>query len=170
MSNPRVRVLFLLLAFSTCPLKADEVVRSVQAKLAALGYYKAGVDGSPGSMTSAAIRRFQLARKLKVTGSLNQQTLQALGIKSTQNAPEYTKTDILLEGGPLAGMDANVKVEAIRKTQRLLAESGCYNGPQNGLSSRTLLNAIKEWQSQHGLPPTGRLDAQTIAKLGIAKP
>ncbi|MFM8715229.1 MAG: peptidoglycan-binding domain-containing protein [Spartobacteria bacterium] len=72
----------IFLVFGLCPLRADETVRAAQARLAVLGYYKARVDGSPGSVTSAAIRRFQLAEKLKVTGSLNQQTLDALGVKA----------------------------------------------------------------------------------------
>lgn len=163
----RVGWIFLVLILTSGTLSADETVRAAQARLAALGYYKARVDGSPGSITSAAIRRFQLAENLKVTGSLNQQTLDALGVKAPPPAPDYTKIGTLFEGGPLAGMDAASQVEAIRKAQRLLAESGLYAGPHNGLPNPTLTASIKEWQAAHGVPETGKLDARTLAGLGM---
>lgn len=161
------RWIFFLLILTVCPLGADETVRSAQARLADLGYYNARVDGSAGSITSAAIRRFQLAKNLKVTGSLNQQTLDALGVKAPPPAPEYTKISALFEGGPLAAMDSASQVETIRNAQRLLAESGFYAGPHDGLPNATLAASIKEWQSAHGLPQTGKLDARTLAGLGM---
>lgn len=167
MSNASVKIIFLLLILCATALRAEDVVRAAQTKLAALGYYKARVDGSSGSMTSAAIRRFQLAEKLKVTGSLNQQTLDALGVKTPPPAPEYSKISALFEGGPLSGKDSAAQVEAIRHTQRLLAESGFYAGPHNGLPSSTLTTAIKEWQIANGLRQTGKLDTQTLEGLGV---
>ena len=164
--HPCVRWIFLLLILTVSPLGADETVRAAQARLAGLGYYKARVDGSAGSITSAAIRRFQLAENLKVTGSLNQQTLDALGVKAPAPAPEYTKISAIFEGGPLATADSASQVEAIRNAQRLLAESGFYAGPHNGLPNATLTASIKEWQSAQNLPQTGKLDADTLAGLG----
>jgi peptidoglycan hydrolase-like protein with peptidoglycan-binding domain len=118
-------------------------------------------------MTSDAIRRYQLAEKLKVTGSLNQQTLDALGINAPPPAPVYSKINALFDGGPLSGKDSAAQVEAIRHTQRVLAESGFYAGPHNGLPSVTLTAAISEWQLTQALPETGKLDARTLAGLGI---
>jgi peptidoglycan hydrolase-like protein with peptidoglycan-binding domain len=167
MSHLRVKVVFLLLMLCVHSVEADQVIREAQGKLAALGYYKARVDGSPGSMTNAAIRRFQLAEQLKVTGSLNQQTLDALGIKAPPPAPEYSKINALFDGGPLSGKDSAAQVEAIRHAQRVLAESNFYAGPHNGLPSATLTTAIKEWQIAHGYAETGKLDAATLAGLGV---
>jgi peptidoglycan hydrolase-like protein with peptidoglycan-binding domain len=168
MSVNSVKFIFLLLILCAAPLQAEEVVRAAQAKLAALGYYKARVDGSSGSRTSAAIRRFQLAEKLKVTGSLNQQTLDALGVNKPPPAPEYSKISALFEGGPLSGKDSAAQVEASRHVQRLLAESGFYAGPHTGLPSATLTSSIREWQIANGLHQTGKLDARTLEGLGVA--
>jgi peptidoglycan hydrolase-like protein with peptidoglycan-binding domain len=167
MSRARMKIVFLLLVLCLRSLHADEVIREAQGKLAALGYYKSRVDGSPGSMTSAAIRRFQLATKLKVTGSLNQQTLDALGVQAPPPAPEYSKINALFDGGPLSGKDSAAQVEAIRQAQRVLAESGFYAGPHTGLPSATLTNAIKDWQIANGYSQTGKLDAATLAGLGF---
>lgn len=160
-------ILFLALLFQSPIARADDAVRAAQSKLAALGYYKGKVDGSPGSVTSAAIRRFQLAKSLKVTGVLNQQTLDALGVKSAPPVPEYKKISTLFEGGPLAGKDSASQVEAIRQTQRALADAGFYQGPQNGLPGAALANALKDWQASLNLPKSGKLDARTITALGI---
>jgi hypothetical protein len=111
----------------------------------------------------------QLAEKLKVTGSLNQQTLDALGINAPPPAPDYSKINALFDGGPLSGRDSTAQVEAVRHAQRVLAESGFYAGPHNGLPSATLTASIKEWQLAQGLPQTGKLDSRTLAGLGIVR-
>lgn len=167
MSNVPVKIVFLLLILSVSALRTDEVIREIQKKLAALGYYKARVDGSPGSMTSAAIRRFQLAENLKVTGILNQQTLDALGVSGTPPTPDYSKISTLFEGGPLSDKGSAAQVEVIRRAQRFLAESGLYAGPHDGLPNKALTNSIREWQSENGLKETGKLDARTLAGLGL---
>ena len=160
--------IFLFSLVLSTALQADETIRAAQSKLASLGFYHANVDGSLGSMTSAAIRRFQIAQKLKVTGSLNQQTLEALQVKAPPPVQDYKKISALFEGGALAGNDASTQVAAIRSIQRVLAVSGFYAGPHNGLPSSALTNAIREWQLANGLTQTGKLDARTLAGLGVA--
>ena len=148
-------------------VNAEDLVRSVQKKLAALGHYRGKVDGVPGSMTNAAIRRFQLAEKLKVTGEINHQTLNRLGLVSADPAPDYSAIGRLFADGPLARAEANLQVEALRNTQEKLAAFGFYAGPHNGLPSSTLITALQDWQRFQGLAPTGRIDAATAAKLEL---
>ncbi|MEO8205175.1 MAG: peptidoglycan-binding domain-containing protein [Chthoniobacterales bacterium] len=73
----------LLLLFLVTPLFAGDLVQTAQKKLKTLGLYDGVVDGSMGSQTSAAIRRYQINNKLKITGELNPQTIQHLGISET---------------------------------------------------------------------------------------
>lgn len=153
---------------ASATLCADELVRLVQTKLSALGYYKGRVDGSAGSMTSAAIRRYQLAQALKVTGELNQQTIDALGLDEPAPAPSYKAIRALFVDGPLAEAGSGVQVRTIREVQKQLAELGCYAGPHNGLPGLALAEAVREWQRGRGLEETGELDAATLASLGIA--
>jgi peptidoglycan hydrolase-like protein with peptidoglycan-binding domain len=148
-------------------VNAEDLVRSVQKKLAALGHYRGKVDGVPGSMTNAAIRRFQLAEKLKVTGEINHQTLERLGLVSGAPAPVYSPIGRLFADGPLARAETTLQVEALRKTQEKLALFGFYAGPHNGLPSSTLVAALQDWQRSRGLAPTGRIDAPSAAKLEL---
>jgi peptidoglycan hydrolase-like protein with peptidoglycan-binding domain len=150
-------------------VNAEDLVRSVQKKLAALGHYRGRVDGVPGSMTNAAIRRFQLAEKLKVTGEINHQTLDRLGLVSGAPAPLYSAIGHFFAHGPLARAETTLQVEALRETQEKLAAFGFYAGPHNGLPSSTLISALQDWQRSQGLAPTGRIDAATAAKLELQK-
>lgn len=164
----------LVLALCVCgtlstPLKADELIRAAQLRLSKLGYYKGKVDGSGGSMTCAAIRRFQVAGKLKVTGELNQQTITQLGIDKAVPAPSYKAIGGLFSGGPLAHSDSELQVAAIRQAQAKLADLGFYGGKHNGLPSEALSTAIKDWQSANKRQPTGKLDAPTIEGLKIGR-
>lgn len=148
-------------------VRADESLRLVQKKLQALGFYKGKLDGSPGSMTNAAIRRFQLAHKLKVTGELNHQTLAKLGVDRATVAPDYTAIGRFFAGGPFAGAEANSQVETLRQVQKFLADAGLYAGPHNGLPSPTLVASLKEWQDAQGIAPSGRIDSATATKMAL---
>jgi hypothetical protein len=56
------------------------LAKSVQKELAKLGYYHGAIDGIAGSETENAIRWFQSVDHLSVTGQIDDQTLQALGV------------------------------------------------------------------------------------------
>jgi len=58
----------------------DITVRRVQAVLFAQGYYTGDIDGLMGPMTSTAISRYQARNGLQVTGTVNNELLEAMGI------------------------------------------------------------------------------------------
>jgi localization factor PodJL len=53
---------------------------SVQSELARRGYYSGSVDGVIGPSSRQAIRAFQAAQGLPVTGIIDAKLLKALGI------------------------------------------------------------------------------------------
>lgn len=59
------------------------------------------------------------------------------------------------------GMDQ----EQVRKAQKRLQEVGFDPGPIDGLFGPQTQAALREFQSAHGLPQTGQLDASTRAAL-----
>jgi peptidoglycan hydrolase-like protein with peptidoglycan-binding domain len=65
------------------------VIRNVQQRLRALGFYRGGVDGLWGAGTQASLERFQQGRRLQPTGQVNPLTSQALGIDPN---PPATRT------------------------------------------------------------------------------
>ena len=59
---------------------ADFIVRAVQAKLKAEGFYSGEVNGEASSDTAAAITRFQIRNGLQINGILDGETRRALGV------------------------------------------------------------------------------------------
>lgn len=55
----------------------------------------------------------------------------------------------------------------ISEIQTALAAQGAYKGQPNGKWDSATIQAMKDYQSRHGLTATGKLDALTLQKLGL---
>jgi len=148
-------------------LRADDTVLATQKKLARLGFYKGEADGQTGSQTSAAIRRYQIAENLKVTGELNRQTLAQLGIKGSTPAPAYVAIADIFKGGPYISSGPEMQVAVIRQAQKNLKLLGYYSGPEDGLPNGGLVSALKIWQKSAGFRQTGRFDENSLKGLDL---
>jgi len=58
----------------------------------------------------------------------------------------------------------------IERAQRALKDAGHDPGAIDGVMGAKTGGALKAYQKQQGLHPTGRLDETTLAKLGAAQP
>ena len=77
----RVLLNGLLIGFgAVCALRADENVRTVQTRLKAGGFYSGEINGIYNSDTAAAVTRYQIRNGLQITGKLDSQTRNALGV------------------------------------------------------------------------------------------
>ena len=61
-------------------LLADNQVRTVQSRLKAGGFYSGEVNGIYDSETAGAVTRYQIRNGLQITGKLDSQTRNALGV------------------------------------------------------------------------------------------
>jgi hypothetical protein len=81
----RVFLYALLLGFAAvCALRADENVRTVQSRLKAGGFYSGDINGVYNSDTAAAVTRYQIRNGLQITGKLDSQTRNALGVAANE--------------------------------------------------------------------------------------
>jgi peptidoglycan hydrolase-like protein with peptidoglycan-binding domain len=160
-------VLALAVALLPVTLRADETVLATQKKLAQLGFYKGEADGQTGSQTSAAIRRYQIAENLKVTGELNRQTLAQLGIKGSAPGPAYVAIAEIFKGGPYISSGPEMQVAVIRQAQKNLKLLGYYSGPEDGMPNGALVSALKIWQKSAGFRQTGRFDENSLKGLDL---
>lgn len=166
-------LLALLLIFTGSAF-ADQVTAAVQSKLARLGYYDGKVDGAWGSQTAAAVRRFQVAKELRVTGELNPATLNALGIKPPapsrpappQVDPGKALADIFV-GGPYLNTPPEFQMRTVKKAQENLKVLGFYRGPVNGMPDGALTQALVNYQAANRFKRTGRLDKTTLQALDL---
>jgi len=157
----------LLIALAPCSVRADDAVLATQKKLTQLGFYKGGIDGQMGSQTSAAIRRYQIAENLKVTGELNRQTLEQLGIPAALPTPGYVAIAGIFKGGPYISVGPELQVATVRQAQANLKLLGYYNGPEDGMPNGGLVSALKVWQRSAGFRQTGRFDENTLKGLDL---
>jgi peptidoglycan hydrolase-like protein with peptidoglycan-binding domain len=59
---------------------ADPAIESAQQKLKDSGFYYGEINGKKDADTTAAIRRYQIRNGLQITGELNSETMQSLGL------------------------------------------------------------------------------------------
>jgi peptidoglycan hydrolase-like protein with peptidoglycan-binding domain len=78
---------FVALLALAVAASGDELTKSVQTELKNQGFYYGEVTGLNSAETAAAIKRYQIRNGLEATGTLTQDTLDALGIKSASSAP-----------------------------------------------------------------------------------
>lgn len=57
--------------------------------------------------------------------------------------------------------------ERVSEIQQALAKDGSFSGLPNGKWDDSTVNAMKRFQSGHGLNASGRLDAKTLQQLGL---
>ena len=57
--------------------------------------------------------------------------------------------------------------ERISEIQQALAKDGSFAGTPSGKWDASTVEAMKKFQAGHGLNPSGKLDAQTLQKLGL---
>ena len=51
--------------------------------------------------------------------------------------------------------------------QNVLAQDGYYDGPIDGIAGGGTRGAIADYQSDHGLPVSGLIDAELLSSLGL---
>jgi peptidoglycan hydrolase-like protein with peptidoglycan-binding domain len=57
--------------------------------------------------------------------------------------------------------------ERVSEIQSALAKNGAYAGTPNGKWDDSTVEAMKKFQSSHGLNASGKLDAKTLQQLGL---
>jgi peptidoglycan hydrolase-like protein with peptidoglycan-binding domain len=57
--------------------------------------------------------------------------------------------------------------DRISEIQQALAKDGSFSGTANGKWDNNTVEAMKSFQTTHGLNPSGKLDARTLQKLGL---
>jgi peptidoglycan hydrolase-like protein with peptidoglycan-binding domain len=113
-------------------------VRQAQERLKELGYYEGAIDGIYGPKTAEAMREYQRAQGLPVTGTLDQETAQALQIGE---AAETTET--ALASGAV-GTAAGATLGAIAGSAAVGAAVGGPVGLAAGVLGASLWGQLKD--------------------------
>jgi peptidoglycan hydrolase-like protein with peptidoglycan-binding domain len=98
----------------------------------------------------------------KKTSSSSATKKSSSGTKRTPNSTKGSKGRSKRVKGQAAPTP-----ERITEVQEALARTGAYEEVPSGKWDDSTAEAMKKFQSAHGLTPTGKFDARTLQKLGL---
>jgi peptidoglycan hydrolase-like protein with peptidoglycan-binding domain len=140
------------------PSAGSEINKAVQRELARKGYDPGTQDGVPGLMTRAAIMAFEWDHGLGLTAEPSEALLQQILIQ--QRTPGTAGTG--------AQQRSRQAVQVIRTIQQSLLVLGYLQGPVDGHLGDASQRAIREFEMDNGLVPSGRISSPLLAKLARA--
>ena len=159
-----------------------EDVKALQTRLTELGYYKGKISGDYLEGTRKAVEDLQKKNGMEVSGVADsnlQDLLEAGKILARSEKPDDTDTpapdlsNYLVDENEDGVRVAEEPVEftkklkngssgkLVKQMQERLTELGYYDGPLSGNFQKYTTRAVKNVQTQNGLPSTGVVDEET---------
>jgi peptidoglycan hydrolase-like protein with peptidoglycan-binding domain len=112
-----------------------KILQNVEKRLRDMGYEVGSIDGRLDETTQAAIKAFQKAEKITVTGEISEQLL------------------------------ARLRHQSLRDIQARLRILGYDIGPVDGYMGGRTITAIRDYQDASGLPVTGKVSEDWVKRL-----
>lgn len=131
-----------------------QLLSDLQKELARRGYYDGAIDGVMGPKMEAAIRAFEQAAKIRVTGEASEALLKAV-----QRAPVKKKA------GPSPATGGDNGARRVLAVQRALTDYGYGPLPPTGKFGEATRAAVEKFERDRKLPPTGRLSERVLREL-----
>lgn len=125
---------------------AATMVLDAQRALAALDFYRGPIDGLVGSSYEAAVKAYQEANAMSVSGVVTRPVLDHM--QMAVQVADATQTDV-----------------TVHKVQQVLMELGYSPGQVDGRMGEQTRKAIKVFESDRGWAVTGEISVQLLAEL-----
>ncbi len=151
----------------------SDAVKQLQQKLIDSGVaVTGGADGIFGAGTTAALKQFQTAKGLAVTGTVDIASAAALGsvtVSTTAAPPTATPAapaPTTTASGPLVGLKIGARGDQVKRLQQILKVAGFTGvGTADGSFGMRTVNALSSFQNSKGLTATAIVDEATAAAL-----
>ncbi len=136
-----------------------ETIRAVQRELIQRGYGPIQADGIPGLVTRAAIMAYEHDNKLPLTGEATANLLKGLLLGAAPSG----------EARAEAGRVRSAQAEHVMRTvQQSLSVVGYQPGRVDGRVGEETERAIREFEMDEGIVPSGRVSAELVTRLARA--
>ena len=142
------------------PTKAQ--ITEAQTKLKGSGGYNGEADGKYNDDFRASLKTYQESNDLDKTGKLDEATLVKMGIELTDKQKGIETPDSTPKRKTF-----RVNKDQIMEAQKMLKESGSFDGEADGKYNNEFRAAIRDYQSANGLKRKGSLNRATLEKMGI---
>jgi peptidoglycan hydrolase-like protein with peptidoglycan-binding domain len=137
--------------------QSNSGIARIQKQLTALGYDTKGTSGGYGPGTSSAVKAFQQAHQLPLAGSsIDTHTRDAINAAYLEHQRSHP-TDIMFKRGESSA--------DLSPVQKALTKLGFNTKGTNGQFGPGTEAAVKAFQSQNGIEPSGKIDNQTFFKI-----
>lgn len=136
------------------PAMAKAYILGIQEKLAQKGYNPGPIDGVVGAGTREAIRAYQRDADLPVDGVPTDSLLDHLTFVAPRDAAS----------GALKRQAATPSA-FMREVQTALQARGYDPGPIDGVMGYRTRAAVRRFQNDHNLSPTGEVDERVLRLL-----
>jgi len=133
-------------------------VRSLQLRLARLGYFHGPVTGVYGPLTTAAVRRFEIANGLTADGIWGAASERTLATRLRSGLSPATSEAAANDGLP-------PPAPWVKRLQVDLSRLGLFRGPETGVYGPLTTAAVERFQSSVGIRIDGRWGPQSQRAL-----
>ena len=142
-----------------CPLRSGnkgEAVKLLQTRLIQLGFYAWDVSGSYDANTKTAVKAYQTAASLRVTGTADTNTRKKMNAPDAVTRAAYDAKRVISKGE---------KTTTVRLMKTRLKVLGYYTGEVNITFDNALVTSVKLFQTAHSLSVTGKADVETRLQM-----
>lgn len=143
-------------------------VKALQQALSELGFFNGKLDGSYGTDTQQAVRRFQEKNGYKATGIVLPEMQKMIYEGRSRNASNRMVTCNVLPPIENPDMKLGNKGEAVADLQRILTTLGFYKDVIDGTYGKTTVNAVRAYQKAHSIKETGKMNSFTWLSINAA--
>jgi peptidoglycan hydrolase-like protein with peptidoglycan-binding domain len=162
-------------------------IKDLQRALSARGVYQGKVDGSPGRMTAAALRNFQIQNKLENSHGVDAPTRDALGLRWDRQPVSGTRSDTVVvqradsddrvtTTTPAPNAGSQIHLNQLTKDQAKTLQSrlhahGLYSGEVDGVPGDGTRVALERYyRNQADLAAQGIISDATIGSFSSSTP
>ena len=136
-----------------------KTIGAIQRELSQRGYGQLTSDGVPGLVTRAAIMAFEYDHQMPLKGEATPMLLARIVLGGAAS------TVVDATAGQVRSSDAET---VMRTVQQSLAALGYQVGKIDGRTGDDIARAIREFELDTGMKPTGRVSADIFVRLGRA--
>jgi peptidoglycan hydrolase-like protein with peptidoglycan-binding domain len=143
-------------------------VKQAQAILKERSLFSGEQSGKLDDATRISLQKYQLAENLKITGTLNKETLEKMSISLTDSQkgiPKPPKPETA--GDKKKPPIFRATKDQVKEAQALLKEKGFYSGEANGELDESTRDGLRKYQATNSIKVTGTLNRETLEHMSI---
>lgn len=156
---------------------ATQLAERVQQGLKDRGLYTGAVDGIPGPATAEAIKTFERSQGLAPTGEVSERIVQLIRADKTRQpvvavpvkpvaATQLQPVQPMPQAQPVPPEPLTATVEGrLQRVQKALNVAGYGPVRTDGRFDAATSAAIRQFESEHAMPPTGQMTTRLIQEL-----